>query len=109
MAPIVFYPKWLPFGFKGFAFWPFIFIVRRDDEALLAHELVHYRRQTWWSPLWLLIYVLLPSFRFHEEVLGYREQIKAGGISYEAAAKAISEKYFTFRTYEDTLDALKDD
>lgn len=109
---MVFYPSFLPLpkDFQAIAVWPFILIrrERKGDAALLAHESVHYERQARWLVLpWWIAYLASPSFRFKEEVLGYRAQVVAGGISAERAARAISEKYHTGRSYEDCLDALK--
>lgn len=101
----------IPFAIKDFdAFtaWPFIFIekAKRNNAALIAHEMVHYERQAWITPVWLVRYWLSNDFRFREEVLGYKAQIKEGGITQEGAAKML-EKYNAGRTFNEALEALQ--
>jgi hypothetical protein len=68
--------------------WPFIFINPdyKDDKALLAHEMVHYKEQAWISPVWWLRYALSKSFRVAAEVRAYRVSIKEGGMTIGQAA-----------------------
>ena len=70
----------LLFGFDAITIWPLILIKpeRIHDAGLLAHEMVHYRRQTWVTPLWWLAYLLAPSFRLREEVLAYKRSVGHG-------------------------------
>lgn len=102
---MIFACPWLPRGrYDAVTFWPIILVrpERRLDQALLAHEQVHYRRQAWITPFWLLLYWAWPSFRWHEEAMGYRAQIDAGGITVEEAADML----LTYRTGRDRAAAL---
>jgi hypothetical protein len=109
------YVRLLPMS--GMSLWPFILIreARRGDDALIAHERVHFDRQgfygRWWPLRWGLRYIMSRDFRFHEEVLGYRAQIAAGGIGPDKAARALSGAwpYFTFKTIDECFDALVKD
>lgn len=64
--------------YSGVTVWPFIFISPTADETIIPHEMVHYKRQAWWSPVWWALYLLIPSFRLKEEVLAYKASIQAG-------------------------------
>jgi hypothetical protein len=98
----------VPRGYDAITFWPFILVRPKDrgNAALIEHEEVHYRRQAWITPFWLLAYWLSKSFRWQEEVLGYRAEIKAGGITVYAAA-AMLLTYGTGHSWEQALDALE--
>lgn len=94
----------IPRGFDAIAAWPFVFIrpTARYDAALIAHEMVHYQRQAWITPLWWLRYAASRSFRWREEVLGHRAQIAAGGITLAQAA----ERLLAYRTGHTRAQAL---
>lgn len=81
----------IPPGFDAITLWPFILVrpACRDDEALIAHELVHYREQAWIAPIWWLRYLLSKEFRLGAEVRAYRRQIAVGGITVERAAQLL--------------------
>lgn len=95
-------------GFDAVTVWPFIFIrpSRKGDEALLIHEQVHYEDQKWITPYWLLRYWLSKSFRLRVEVLGYKAQIAAGGVTIEQAANMLM-SYKLDITYERALEELR--
>ncbi|MGK5020770.1 hypothetical protein [Janthinobacterium sp. LB2P10] len=81
--------KLIPARFDAITVWPFILIrpEARGDDALLLHEMVHYREQRNCGVLpWLLLYAVSARFRMAAEVRGYRAQLAAGGISLERAA-----------------------
>lgn len=99
--------KLVPKPYSGFTMWPFIFVSPDADKTIIPHEMVHYKRQAWWSPIWLLLYLLLPSFRLKEEVLAYRVSMVHGmrandavhwlttyrtGITHEQALQLLLEK-----------------
>ena len=94
--------------FDAITAWPFIFIRPefKNDEALIAHEMVHYRSMAWLTPFWWLRYALSKSFRWAQEVEAYRVQIALGGLTAPAAA-AILMYYRTGHTYEDALVAVQ--
>lgn len=81
----------IPKGFSAFSLWPLVFVrpEHRSNMALIEHELVHYREQAWITPLWVFLYLISRKFRFAAEVRAYKQQIKLGGISREAAAQAL--------------------
>ena len=67
---------------RGFTIWPFIFIPERvrgtiAEEPYLAHEMVHCRRQAWWTLLWVLLYFTSKRFRMREETLAHAAEITA--------------------------------
>lgn len=104
------YWSWLPRNAAGVALCPYIFIRkdRKDDKALLAHEMVHWERQKKLGTVrWVFCYLASPTFRFEEEVLGYKKQIELGGMTKERAALSIAEKYKTGRGYAECLEALE--
>ena len=68
----------VPAPYSGIAAWPFIFVAPGSDATIIPHEMVHYKRQAWWSPVWWLLYLLVPSFRLKEEVLAYKESTRMG-------------------------------
>ena len=70
--------RFVPAPYSGVTLWPFIFISPAADETIIPHEMVHYKRQAWWSPIWWVLYLLIPSFRLKEEVLAYKESIRMG-------------------------------
>jgi len=89
-------PKRLPpffGGFAGFACWPFL-VVRADVtdlESLLLHERVHMREQARWLVLpWLALYLLSRRFRLGAELRAYGAQVRAGQITPERAAEALT-------------------
>ena len=67
------------FNASGLTIYPFIFMVNKDDKALVAHETVHLNEQArcWVLPWWGM-YLLSPSFRQAAEVRAYKAQIAAG-------------------------------
>jgi hypothetical protein len=77
--------KLIPTPYSGITLWPFIFVAPWADATIIPHEMVHYKRQAWWSPVWLLLYLLVPSFRLKEEVLAYKESIRMGMDIQDAA------------------------
>ena len=81
----------IPKGFSACCLWPFIFIrpQHRNDTILIEHELVHYREQTWITPIWVLLYLVSQKFRLAAEVRAYIRQIELGGITREQAAHAL--------------------
>lgn len=94
--------------FDAITAWPFIFIrpEHKNDQALIAHEMVHYESMAWVTPFWWLFYVLSKSFRWNQEVKAYRVQIALGGITAPQAAAMLT-YYHTGHTYEDALAALQ--
>ena len=97
----------IPAGFAAITCWPFIFVepARATDEALIAHELVHYEEQAWITPLWWAAYTISPKFRFRAEVRGYRAQIQRNGITVDEAADMLM-KYRLGITKQEALEAL---
>ena len=93
--------------YDAFTAWPFIFIrpEYKDDQALIAHERVHYESMAWVTPFWWLCYALSKSFRWAQEVKAYRVQIAAGGISLEDATYMLC-TYKTGHTSEQARAAL---
>ena len=93
--------------FDAVTVWPVIFVRPecKDDKALIAHEMVHYRSMAWVTPFWWLRYALSKSFRWSQEVEAYRVQIALGGISVLDAAELLVQ-YDTGHTYDDALGAL---
>ena len=91
--------------FDALTAWPFIFIrpEYRDDQALIAHELVHYDSMAWVTPFWWLRYIFSKSFRWSQEVKAYRVQIAMGGITAPQAAELLVQYGFD---YNDALMAL---
>lgn len=100
---IISIPFLIPSGFDGITGWPFINVRNLNDHGLIAHEMVHYKRMAWWTPIWWLLYVLIPSFRIKEEVLAYKESIRLGMAKERAANWLI--KYDDI-TYEEALRKL---
>ena len=100
--------KWIFKGFDAFTCYPFIFVrpEKADNQALLAHETVHYQEQRKWFVVpWLLAYLLSPSFRCRAELRAYRQQIAMGGITVQQAAK-LMETYHVDITAEEAEIAL---
>jgi hypothetical protein len=85
--------KLIPRPYSGITLWPFIFVTPWVDATVIPHEMVHYRRQAWWSPVWWLLYLLVPSFRLKEEVLAYKVSVQ-NGMDVECAADWL----LTYRT-----------
>ena len=78
-------------GFSAFCLWPFIFVRPEhcNDNALIEHELVHYREQAWITPVWVFLYLVSRKFRLAAEVRAYNRQIELGGVTREQAAHAL--------------------
>jgi hypothetical protein len=75
---------------------PFIFVIpgHANDQALIAHEKVHFNEQLRWLILpWWIAYLLNSSFRLRAEVRGYKVQINQGGCSVQQAALWLSTNY----------------
>jgi hypothetical protein len=96
----------VPAPYSGITLWPCIFVAPWSDATIIPHEMVHYRRQAWWSPVWLLLYLLMPSFRLKEEVLAYKESIRFG-MSIENAAVWLT-SYHTGISRADAVELLKE-
>ena len=81
----------IPKGFSAVSLWPIIFVrpEHRNDTALIEHELVHYKEQTWITPVWVLLYLVSRKFRLAAEVRAYTRQIELGGVTQEQAAHAL--------------------
>lgn len=77
---MIIYTDFLPAKYDGISAWPFVLIrpAHKDDIGLREHELVHYRRQAWITPVWFLQYWFSKNFRLAEEALAYRTSIKFG-------------------------------
>ena len=88
--------------FDAFSAWPFIFVrpERKDDKALIAHEMVHYKSMAWVTPFWWLRYYFSQAFRWAQEVEAYRVQIAMGGITVLEAAELLVLYDSTGRGYE---------
>ena len=88
--------------------WPFIFIrpESKNDKALIAHEMVHYKSMAWVTPFWWLRYTFSKSFRWAQEVKAYRVQMALGGISLEGATYMLC-TYKTGHTSEQARAALQ--
>jgi hypothetical protein len=95
----------IPAPYSGITLWPFIFISPSADATIIPHEMVHYKRQVWWSPVWWLLYLLVPSFRLKEEVLAYKESIRAGLQIEDAVDWLMS--YQTGVSHADAVSMLK--
>ena len=93
--------------FDALTAWPFIFVrpESKNDQALIAHEMVHYRSMAWVTPFWWLRYALSKSFRWIQEVEAYRVQIALGGISLDDAAGLLC-TYKTGHNFEQAREAL---
>jgi hypothetical protein len=116
----IFWPKgrsmtlWLPFIGKFAAVDPSDANTALKKKLTLRHEYVHYIRVGKHPILWYLKYVLIPGFRFGEEVAAYRESVKSriedgvmvmivDGNQVEVAAyyaNAISTQYFLPPKYD---------
>ncbi len=83
--------NFIPKGFSACSLWPFVFVrpVHRSDNALIEHELIHYREQAWITPIWVLLYLVSRKFRLAAEVRAYTRQIELGGVTREQAAHAL--------------------
>ena len=94
--------------FDALTAWPFIFVRPecKDDKALIAHEMVHYKSMAWVTPFWWLRYVMSKSFRWSQEVEAYRVQIAMGGITAPQAAELLVQ-YDTGHSYGDALAAVQ--
>lgn len=81
----------IPYGFSACALWPFIFVLpeERRNNALIGHEMVHYREQAWVMPLWVLFYLMSKRFRLAAEARAYSRQIELRGISAAQAAQSL--------------------
>ena len=95
----------VPAPYSGVTLWPFIFVAPWADATIIPHEMVHYKRQAWWSPVWWVLYLLVPSFRLKEEVLAYKESIRLG-MKLESAANWLMD-YRTGVSYERALNLLE--
>ncbi|MBW3496984.1 hypothetical protein [Janthinobacterium sp. NKUCC08_JDC] len=101
--------RYLPARFDAMTVWPLILVrpASRGDDALLLHEMVHYREQRNCGVLpWLLRYAMSARFRLGAEVRGYRAQMAAGGISLERAA-ALLMRYGVDITHAQAIALLK--
>lgn len=105
---------------RSFTVWPFIFIGRNDqgskerEDIALVHENVHYGRQRWVSPCWVLRWILDKDFRLREETLAYRAQmdVEHYDVSYYATVLSTQYEMSWVRgsiSYEEALKALKED
>lgn len=94
--------------FDAVTVWPFIFMRPecKDDKALIAHEMVHYCSMAWLTPFWWLRYARSKSFRWGQEVKGYRAQMALGGITAQQAAEMLMQ-YGTGKSYGDALAAVQ--
>lgn len=92
----------------GLTIWPFVFArpAMRSNRGLIEHELVHYREQRWWTPVWWARYLLSPAFRQAAEVRAYRRQIEVGGIGAAVAAHYLSTRYRLDLSYARALALL---
>jgi len=66
---------------RGFSAWPLIAIPERLNSsvtrhAYIVHEQTHYKRQRWWTPIWIARYFTSKAFRWQEEKLAYATEIK---------------------------------
>ena len=57
----------------------------RSDNSQIEHELVHYKKQAWITPMWVLLYLVYRKFRIAAEVHAYTRQIQLGGSTREHA------------------------
>jgi len=99
--------RFIPRGFAAMTVWPLI-LVRpecRHDNALIEHELVHYREQAWITPWWMVRYLLSKKFRLAAEIRAYRVQIALDGITHAAAAHMLTQ-YRLGITFTEALEAL---
>lgn len=64
----------------------------RDDNALLAHEMVHHEqnKRHWF---FFIRYLTSKKFRLEMEVEAYRVQVAIAPSSLDACAKALAENY----------------
>lgn len=66
---------------RPFCFWPLIIYSNDAKHSATIyqleqmHEEIHYNRQAWWSPVWVLWYFLSKRFRWQEERLAFTPQI----------------------------------
>lgn len=100
--------RFVPALFDAITIWPFILIRPecRGDQALIEHEMIHYREQAWVTPIWLLRYKFSRRFRMAAEVRAYKRQIELGGITRERAASLLLE-YGLGITCSQALESLK--
>lgn len=96
--------KLVPKPYSGITVWPFIFVTPWADATVIPHEMVHYKRQAWWSPIWWMLYLLVPWFRLEEEMLAYKESIQCG-MSVENAATWLM-SYHANISKENAIDLL---
>ena len=70
----------IPQPYAAFSAFPFIFVRPNsvNDQALIAHEMVHYREQAWQTPIWWLRYWLFKHFRLAAEVRAYKVSVQHG-------------------------------
>lgn len=97
----------IPSGFDAMTLWPFILVrpTQADNKGLIEHELVHYREQSFLTPIWWLRYLLIKSFRLNAEVRAYKRQIEVNGISIFTAASYLT-KYHLNITVDDAIKLL---
>ena len=98
-------------GYDAFTVYPFIFIrpTRANDQALVAHEKIHYREQRKALVLpWFWRYFTNRDFRLRAELRGYVEQIRLGGIGIWEAAQML-DTYDTGRSQEELRRLLQDE
>ncbi|NDP63462.1 hypothetical protein [Polaromonas sp.] len=97
----------IPKSFSACCLWPFIFVrpEQSSNNALIEHELVHYREQAWITPVWVILYFVSRKFRLAAEVRAYTRQIEFGGVTQEQAAHALL-SYRLGITYEKAMQAL---
>lgn len=96
------------FGAAGLAIWPFIFMIDPDDEALVAHEMTHYKEQVKYLVIfWWIFYLFSKKFRLNAEVKAYKVQIQLGGLTVNRAAYYLSTMYKLGITQEEAEALLK--
>jgi hypothetical protein len=100
---VIYTTKFIPKAFDGITIWPFI-LMRMKDDALLAHEMVHYKEQAWIAPIWWIRYALDRKFRVAAEARAYKVQMAAGMSIYQAARWLM--KYDSRLKFEDAMIAL---
>jgi len=61
--------KWIPFGYKGYTMWPFIFYYdAQPEDWLVRHEEYHYWHQFRWFVIpWYVVYWVMYMFYGYDE------------------------------------------
>ena len=109
----------IKFNFKrAFSFRPFIGMPKRYEGTIkygyrMAHEKVHYDRQTNFPILWILKYFFIKQFRKREELLAFEKEIdfkieKHIYIDKERYIYVLSNQYWNMMSGEEATAFIED-